>query len=97
VNQRLLEDVAAVEDAAIVEAMAFCFARLKVVVEPSGATALAALLSGAVTPRPRTAVVLSGGNITPADFAALLERHPKPSPTPTKPPQTAPPPPGRQA
>ena len=90
VNQRLLEDVAAVEDAAIVEAMAFCFARLKVVVEPSGATALAALLSGAVTPRPRTAVVLSGGNITPADFAALLARHPKP-------PQTSAPPPDRQA
>jgi threonine dehydratase len=72
VNKRLLDDVVAVPEAAIVEAMAFCFARLKVVVEPSGAVPLAALLSGAVEPRPRTAVVLSGGNITPADFTALV-------------------------
>ncbi len=72
VNQRLLEDVVTVDEAAIVEAMAFCFARLKVVVEPSGAVPLAALLSGAVEPRPRTAVVLSGGNIAPADLATLL-------------------------
>jgi threo-3-hydroxy-L-aspartate ammonia-lyase len=73
VNQRLLDDVVAVADAAIVEAMLFCFSRLKVVVEPSGATALAALLSGAVAAGGRrTGVVLSGGNIDPADFAALV-------------------------
>jgi threonine dehydratase len=51
--------------------MRFCFARLKIVVEPSGAVPLAALLSGAVSPGRRTVVVLSGGNIDPADFAAL--------------------------
>jgi threo-3-hydroxy-L-aspartate ammonia-lyase len=73
VNQRLLDDVVTVPDAAIVDAMRFCFARLKVVVEPSGATALAALLSGVVRPEGRrTAVVLSGGNIDPADFAFLV-------------------------
>jgi threo-3-hydroxy-L-aspartate ammonia-lyase len=73
VNQRLLHDVVTVPDAAIVEAMRFCFARLKVTVEPSGATALAALLSGVVQPEgQRTAVVLSGGNIDPADFAFLV-------------------------
>jgi threo-3-hydroxy-L-aspartate ammonia-lyase len=73
VNQRLLDDVVTVSDAAIVEAMRFCFARLKVVLEPSGATPLAALLSGAVQPEGRrTAVVLSGGNIDPADFAFLV-------------------------
>ncbi len=72
VNRRLLEDVVAVEETAIVEAMRFCFTRLKIVVEPSGAVPLAALLSGAVAPGRRTAVVLSGGNIDPADFAALL-------------------------
>ena len=74
VNRRLLADVAAVDEAAIVEAMRFCFARLKVVVEPSGAVPLAALLTGAVRPGGRTAVVLSGGNVDPADFAALLRR-----------------------
>jgi threonine dehydratase len=71
VNARLLDDVVTVSEAAIVEAMRFCFSRLKVVVEPSGAVALAALLTGAVTPAGRTAVVLSGGNIAPADFAVL--------------------------
>ncbi len=74
VNRRLLDDVVAVGEAAIVEAMRFCFARLKVVVEPSGAVPLAALLTGAVPPGGRTAVVLSGGNVDPADFAALLSR-----------------------
>ena len=71
VNARLLDSVVTVSEAAIVDAMRFCFSRLKVVVEPSGAVALAALLSGAVAPAGRTAVVLSGGNIAPADFAAL--------------------------
>jgi threonine dehydratase len=55
----------------IVDAMRFCFTRLKVVVEPSGAVPLAALLSGAVAAGGRTVVVLSGGNIDPADFSAL--------------------------
>jgi threo-3-hydroxy-L-aspartate ammonia-lyase len=74
VNRRLLDDVVAVDEAAIVEAMRFCFTRLKVVVEPSGAVPLAALLTGAVPAGGRTAVVLSGGNVDPAGFAALLSR-----------------------
>ena len=72
VNSRLLDDVVTVSEQAIIEAMRFCFARLKVVVEPSGAVALAALLSGAITASGRTAVVLSGGNMDPADFSALI-------------------------
>ena len=76
VNRRLLDDVVTVEEADIVEAMRFCFSRLKVVVEPSGAVPLAALLAGVVPGAGRRiAVVLSGGNIAPADFAALLEQH----------------------
>ena len=72
VNSRLLDDVVTVSEDAIIDAMRFCFTRLKIVVEPSGAVPLAALLSGAVAPRGRTVVVLSGGNIDPADFGALL-------------------------
>jgi threo-3-hydroxy-L-aspartate ammonia-lyase len=72
VNRRLLQDVVAVEESAIVEAMRFCFSRLKIVVEPSAAVPLAALLSGVVRADGPTAVVLSGGNIAPADFAALM-------------------------
>jgi threo-3-hydroxy-L-aspartate ammonia-lyase len=72
VNQRQLEDVVTVDEPAIVEAMLFCFSRLKVVVEPSGAVPLAALLTGAVRAEGRrVAVVLSGGNIDPAGFALL--------------------------
>jgi len=72
INARLLADVVTVPEEAIVESMRFCFARLKIVIEPSGAVALAALRSGAVPATGRTGVVLSGGNIAAADFAALL-------------------------
>jgi threo-3-hydroxy-L-aspartate ammonia-lyase len=71
VNARLLADVVTVPEEAIVAAMQFCFSRLKIVVEPSGAVPLAALREGIVPAAGRTAVVLSGGNIAPADFAAL--------------------------
>jgi threonine dehydratase len=64
--------VVTVPDEAIVAAMRFCFSRLKIVVEPSGAVPLAALLSGAVQAAPRTAAVLSGGNVDPARFSALM-------------------------
>jgi threonine dehydratase len=72
VNSRLLDDVVTVSEDDIVSAMRFCFARLKVVVEPSGAVALAALLSGAISAAGRTGVVLSGGNIDPVDFSKLM-------------------------
>jgi len=72
VNSRLLADVATVSEDDIIDAMRFCFTRLKLVVEPSGAVALAALLSGAVRLPGCTAVVISGGNIDPADFSALM-------------------------
>jgi threonine dehydratase len=71
VNSRLLDDIVTVSEDDIIDAMRFCFTRLKIVVEPSGAVPLAALLSGAVRARGRTVVVLSGGNIDPADFSAL--------------------------
>jgi threonine dehydratase len=74
VNSRLLDDIVTVSEDDIVAAMRFCFTRLKIVVEPSGAVPLAALLSGAVSPPGRTVVVLSGGNIDPADFSALTGR-----------------------
>ena len=54
--------------------MRFCFTRLKIVIEPSAAVALAALRSGVVPAGRRTAVVLSGGNIDPATFGEYLSR-----------------------
>lgn len=75
VNSRLLEDIVTVTDDEIVDAMRYCFARLKLVVEPSGAVPLAALLGGTVKATgKRIAVVVSGGNIAPADFAAYLTK-----------------------
>jgi threo-3-hydroxy-L-aspartate ammonia-lyase len=73
VNSRLLSDVVTVSEDDIIESMRFCFTRLKIVVEPSGAVALAALLAGAVRPSGCTIVVLSGGNIDPSDFSALMD------------------------
>jgi threonine dehydratase len=72
VNSRLLDDVVTVTEEAIVDAMRFCFTRLKLVVEPSGAVALAAILSAVAGTGDKTGVVLSGGNIAPEDFGALM-------------------------
>ncbi len=73
VIRTLVDEVAIVTDAQLVAAMRFCFERLKLVVEPSGASALAAILAGAVTVAGlRVGVVVSGGNVGAGDFAALM-------------------------
>jgi threonine dehydratase len=73
VIRALVDDVVTVSDAEIVAAMRFLFERVKAVVEPSGATGLAALLAGRVALRGgRVGVVLSGGNVDAARFAALM-------------------------
>jgi threonine dehydratase len=72
VIRALVDDVVTVSDPEIVEAMRWLFERVKVVAEPSGATALAALLAGRVAARGGTiGVVLSGGNVDAARFASL--------------------------
>ena len=72
VNRRLADSVEVVSDAEIVDAMLFAFDRMKVVLEPSGACALAALLAGTVQrPGRRVGVVLSGGNVGAARFFEL--------------------------
>ena len=76
------ERVAAVEtvsDAEIVDAMRFAFERLKLVLEPSGASALAALLAGRVDAAGRrVGVILSGGNVDVARFRELTAREAPP-------------------
>ncbi|MBV2357949.1 pyridoxal-phosphate dependent enzyme [Streptomyces sp. J2-1] len=73
INQRLLDSVELVSDEEIVAAMRFAFERLKIVLEPSGATGLAALLAGRIGKLPpRVGVIASGGNIDTARFTALL-------------------------
>ena len=71
--QRLVSEVVTVTDEEIVAAMVLAFERLKVVLEPSGASALAALLAGRVpdVAGRRVGVTLSGGNVGAARFAEL--------------------------
>ncbi|MDY7105673.1 MAG: threonine/serine dehydratase [Actinomycetota bacterium] len=78
VNGALVDEFVSVSDTAIVEAMRFVFDELNVVAEPSGASALAALLSGVVTVPvgARVGVTLSGGNVSVSRFARLLGETP---------------------
>ncbi|MFC8436256.1 threo-3-hydroxy-L-aspartate ammonia-lyase [Streptomyces sp. NPDC057253] len=72
VNRRLVDEIALVSDDEIRDAMRFAFERLKIVAEPSGASALAALLSGRVGGLPgRVGVIVSGGNVDAERFARL--------------------------
>ena len=61
--RQLADDVVTVEDGMIQEAARFLLTRARLVVEYSGAAALAALLSGVVRSPGRTAVIISGGNV----------------------------------
>ena len=71
--QRLVSDVVTVPDAALVDAMRFFAERMRIVVEPTGCLAAAAALSGAVDVRGRrVGVLVTGGNVDRARFAALL-------------------------
>ncbi|MEV0375414.1 pyridoxal-phosphate dependent enzyme [Streptomyces sp. NPDC050636] len=84
INRKLLDSVVLVSDDEIRAAMKLAFERLKIVTEPSGASALAALLAGRVDPSPvpgrpgrsprppRIGVIISGGNIGLDRFLELL-------------------------
>jgi len=63
--------IVTVSDDELVDAMRFLFERLKLVVEPSGAAGVAALLAGKIG-GDRIGVVLSGGNVGAERFAELL-------------------------
>jgi threonine dehydratase len=74
INRRLVDDIVLVSDDDIRGALRFAVDRLKQVLEPSGASGLAALLAGAYRPAPgeRVGVILSGGNVGAARLASLL-------------------------
>ncbi len=74
INRKLVDDIALVSDDQVRDAMRFAFERLKLVMEPSGATGLAALLSGQVPVSGRVGVIISGGNVSPERFAELIAR-----------------------
>jgi threonine dehydratase len=73
INRVLVGHGAAVSDKEVAAAVAFAFHELKLVVEPGGAVALAALLSGKIDVKGKVAVaVLSGGNVDPELFYRLV-------------------------
>lgn len=73
INDEYVNEFLGVSDAEIVAAMRLLFEQFKVVAEPSGASALAAILAGTIDVEGRTvAVTLSGGNVTAARFAQLV-------------------------
>jgi threonine dehydratase len=73
INQPLLKGGLAVSDDEVRRAIGFAARTLKLIVEPGGAVALAAVLSGKLDVRDRTvAVTLSGGNVDDALLAAIL-------------------------
>jgi len=71
---RYLEDVVVIDDATILAGLRFSIERLKQVVEPAGASALAAVLTGAIPLRAndRVCVILSGGNVAVERLGDLL-------------------------
>jgi threonine dehydratase len=72
-NKDLLAGGLTVSDSDVRHAVAHAWRDMKLVVEPGGAAALAALLSGAFDPKGRTvAIILSGGNIDPHLFADII-------------------------
>jgi threonine dehydratase len=73
IMRKLVDEVVVVDDDQLLAAMRFAFERMKVVLEPSGAAALAAVLAGGVTSAgERVGVLLSGGNIGVDRFVQLM-------------------------
>lgn len=72
-----VDDMVTVSEEAIVRAMFFLWERMKLVVEPTGALAAAALLEGGVkVPGARVGVLISGGNVDLRAAGRLFERCP---------------------
>ena len=76
--QRFVDQVVTVPDEAIERAVAWLFRYAKLVVEPSGAAGVAALLAeadgGEAAMGEKTVAVLSGGNVAPSALVEIIER-----------------------
>jgi threonine dehydratase len=73
INRSLIGAGVVVSDDEVVAAVAFAFTELKLVVEPGGAVALAAVMTGKIDVKNKVAVaVLSGGNVDPELFSRLV-------------------------
>jgi threonine dehydratase len=70
---KFVDDMRTVSEKTIIEAVKFLFFRMKLVVEPSGALGVAALLSGSVKTKGRIGVIISGGNIDGSTMRKILD------------------------
>jgi len=74
--QKLVTSVVTVTDAQLIHTLRFFAERLKLVAEPTGCLAAAALMEGVIGARgQRVGVIVSGGNVDLAAYAALLAQH----------------------
>lgn len=69
--RRYADEVVTVSEKEIAAAAAYMFRELKLVAEPSGATTIAALLAGKISPTGETVAILSGGNVSLAALNAF--------------------------
>ena len=78
--KEFVDDIITVTEEQIIDAMKFYWERMKLVVEPSGAVALAGLLFGNIEPslveNKRIGIIISGGNIELSDFFSTLKEKP---------------------
>lgn len=95
VMRQYVADMTAVSEAAIMETLQFVWSRLKIVIEPSSAVALAPLLTGTYAAAgQRVGVILSGGNVNVGDCGFFHQ--PAAPPTKRRPAAAAPPAPTRR-
>ena len=79
INSQLVDDFLLVSEEQVAHAISYAFYKLKLVIEPGGAVALAALLQGKLPVQGSVvALVLSGGNIDADTFVACLQQFPNP-------------------
>jgi threonine dehydratase len=79
INKQNVSDYLLVSEDDVAHAISYAFRYLKLVVEPGGVVALAALLKNKIDVRGmRVALILSGGNIDPDTFASCLRQFPSP-------------------
>lgn len=74
--QERVKNVVSVDDDALLDALKWTMYRTKLVIEPTGALGIAALVSGKIKPRGAVAIVVSGGNL---DFNLLASGNPQSS------------------
>ena len=70
--QQYVDEICTTTEQAIIDAVKFFLLRMKIVVEPSGALGLAALLSKSVKAQGKVGVIISGGNIDPPVLKQIL-------------------------